>query len=330
MKKNIVILATGGTISGTAACGTEMLTYTSAVLTIDTLISQMPYIQNLANVTGEQIAQVDSSDMSHEIWLMLAKRINELLLSDRVDGVVVTHGTDTMEETAYFLNLVIKSEKPVVIVGAMRPANAISADGPMNLYNAVALAMNEEAHGKGVLVTLNDTINSSRDVTKTNTALQDTFKSPDLGYLGYIQDGGSHFYRFPTRKHTIQTEFDITELSELPQVEIIYSYVNSSVSIVKSLSNLGVQGLVYAGLGNGGMSEEVKAALGDCAKTGTVIVRSSRAGSGIVTRNGAVNDDNYNFVAADSLNPQKARVLLMLALTKTKESQKIQRMFWEY
>ncbi|SMC53328.1 type II asparaginase [Sporomusa malonica] len=330
MKKNIVILATGGTISGNASCETDMLTYKSAVLTVDSLIDSMPYIQNLAHVTGEEIAQIDSCDMNTEIWLKLANRINELLRSDKIDGVVVTHGTDTMEETAYFLNLVIKSEKPVVIVGAMRPANAISADGPMNLYNAVALASSQEASGRGVLVTLNDTINCSREVTKTNTALQDTFKSPDLGYLGYIQDGSSHFYRFPTRKHTTQTEFDITGLSELPQVEIIYSYVNSGLTLINSVVMAGVQGIVYAGLGNGGIPEFIKAELVKCARNGIVITRSSRTGSGIVTRNGAVDDDACGFVSADSLNPQKARVLLMLALTKTQNCTEIQRMFWEY
>lgn len=330
MKRNIVILATGGTISGNSACGTNMLTYKSAVLTVDSLIDSMPYIQNLAHVTGEEIAQIDSCDMSTPIWLKLANRINELLSADTIDGVVVTHGTDTMEETAYFLNLVIKSEKPVVIVGAMRPANAISADGPLNLYNAVALAISPEARGRGVLVTLNDTINCSREVTKTNTALQDTFKSPDLGYLGYIQDGGSHFYRFPTRKHTTQTEFDITGLAELPQVEIIYSYVNSGHTLINAVAKAGAQGIVYAGLGNGGMSELVKTALVECARNGIVIARSSRTGSGIVTRNGAIDDDACGFVAADSLNPQKARVLLKLALTKTQNCTEIQRMFWEY
>jgi L-asparaginase len=235
-----------------------------------------------------------------------------------------------MEETAYFLNLVVKSEKPVVMVGAMRPANAISADGPMNLYNAVALAISQEAEGKGVLVTLNDTINCSREVTKTNTALQDTFKSPDLGYLGYIQDGGSYFYRLPTRKHTLETEFDITGLSKLPQVEIVYSYVNGGLTLINAVAMAGVKGIVYAGLGNGGIPQLVKAALIKCAQDGIVIARSSRTGSGIVTRNGAVDDDACNFVSADSLNPQKARVLLMLALTKTQNCTEIQRMFWKY
>jgi len=330
MKKNILIIGTGGTIAGTSSCGTDTLAYTSAVLTIDSLITEIPALATIANVTGEQISQVDSCDMSHDIWLRLAKRINELLARDTIDGIVVTHGTDTLEETAYFLNLVVKSEKPVVIVGAMRPATAISTDGPMNLYNAVVLAASQQAIGHGVLVCLNDTINYSRDVTKTNTALQDTFKSPELGYLGYIQGTTPSFYRFPARKHTVNTEFDITELMELPLVEIVYSYVNSSHMMIDAAPSAGIRGLIYAGLGNGSMSESMQTSLCNCAQQGVIIVRSSRVGSGIVTRNGSVNDDACNFIVADSLNPQKARVLLLLALTITNDPHEIQRMFWEY
>lgn len=329
-KKNIAILATGGTISGIAANETETFTYTSGTLHVESLIKQIASLQNIANVTGEQIAQVDSCDMTPFIWLKLADRINELLLSTNVDGVVVTHGTDTMEETAYFLNLVIKSEKPLVLVGAMRPANVISADGPMNLYNAVALAVHQEAVGKGVFVTLNDTISCAREVTKTNTVLQDAFKSHESGYLGYIQGGIPHFYRFPIRKHTVQSEFDIRGLIDFPRVDVIYSYVHSDDVLVNAAVSAGAQGLIYAGLGNGGMSAIMKAALINCAKKGVVVIRASRTGSGVVTHNGAVDDDACNFVVADSLNPQKARILLMLALTKTKDLAEIQQMFWEY
>ncbi|WP_371380012.1 asparaginase [Sporomusa aerivorans] len=330
MKKNIVILATGGTISGTAACETETLNYTAAVLQVENLIAQIPSLTNIAHITGEQILQVDSCDMTIELWLMLSKRIQELLASPAVDGVVVTHGTDTMEEMAYFLNLTVKSKKPVVLVGAMRPANAISADGPMNLYNGVALAIHPASTGKGILVTLNDTINCGRDVTKTNTALQDTFKSPDLGYLGYIQGGIPHFYRCPTRIHTFCSQFDINGLNQLPRVDVIYSYVGSDPALIKAAVTAGAQGLIYAGLGNGGMAAAIKEALVDSAAKGIVVVRSSRSGSGVVTRNGAVDDDTAGFVVADSLNPQKARILLMLALTATREPEDIQRMFWEY
>lgn len=330
MKKNILIIGTGGTIAGTSSSNTDTLGYTSAVLTIDSLINEIPALATIANVTGEQIAQVDSCDMTHDIWLTLAKRINELLALDNIDGIVVTHGTDTLEETAYFLNLVVKSEKPVVIVGAMRPATAISTDGPMNLYNGVILAASQQAIGHGVLVCLNDTINDSRDVTKTNTALQDTFKSPELGYLGYIQGQTPFFYRFPARKHTKNTEFDITALKELPRVEIVYAYVNSNPMMIDFAPAAGIKGLIYAGLGNGNMSQIMEKSLISCAQQDVMVVRSSRVGSGIVTRNGAVNDDACNFIVADSLNPQKARVLLMLALTKTNDPQEIQRMFWEY
>ncbi|MDR3561623.1 MAG: type II asparaginase [Negativicutes bacterium] len=330
MKKKIVIVATGGTIAGTASSSTETAHYQSAVLSIGDLIGEVPALSAIAAVSGEQLSQIDSADMTHSVWLALARRINELLADDDTDGVVVTHGTDTMEETAYFLNLVIKSEKPVVVVGALRPANAMSTDGPMNLYNAVALAVSPAAAGKGVLVSLNDTINASRDVTKTNTALQDAFKAPELGYLGYIQSGVPHFYRFPARKHTVCTEFDLGDLTSLPQVDIIYAHVDSNPHLAQAAVAAGAKGLVYAGVGNGGMAQSMQYALAAIAKQGVVVVRSTRVSSGIVARNGAVDDDNCQFVVADTLNPQKARVLLMLALTKTAAPAEIQQMFWEY
>lgn len=330
MKKRIAIIATGGTIAGTAISSTEISHYQPAVLPISDLIGEIPALSAIAEISSEQLAQVDSADMTHAIWLALARRINAILATDEIDGVVVTHGTDTMEETAYFLNLVVKSEKPVVMVGALRPANAMSTDGPMNLYNAVALAASPAAVGKGVLVSLNDTINASRDVTKTNTALQDAFKAPELGYLGYIQGATPYFYRIPARKHTACSEFDLAGLTDLPQVDIIYAHVNSSPLLAQAAVASGARGLVFAGLGNGGMPEAMKDALAKIAGQGVVIVRSTRVSSGIVTRNAAVNDDRYHFIVADTLNPQKARVLLMLALTKTSEPAEIQRMFWEY
>src|SRR5436305_3038383 len=186
-KANIVILATGGTIAGAAATGTQAA-YTSGAVTIDAMLDAVPGLKELANIKGEQISNVGSQDMTVEIMLSLAHRINTLLAQNDVDGIVVTHGTDTMEETAYFLNLVVKSRKPVVIVGAMRPSTAISADGPINLYNAVILAGSDDAVGKGVLVVLNDQINGARDVTKTNTANTDTFRNWEFGFMGYMQD----------------------------------------------------------------------------------------------------------------------------------------------
>ena len=330
MKKNIVILATGGTIAGVAHSETETGHYESAVLSVDMLINEIPSLTQLANITGEQIAQLDSADMTSALWLRLSRRINELLRRPDVDGIVVTHGTDTMEETAYFLNLTVKSVKPVVLVGAMRPSSAMSPDGPMNLYNAVALAASPEAIDKGVLVSLNDTINHSRDVTKTNTALQDAFKAPELGYLGYIQNGQPHFYRLPTREHTAKTVFHTNGLTSLPRVDILYAHVDSDDLLARAAVAAGARGLVYAGVGNGGMSTGMKTALQEICRQGIVIVRSTRVSGGIVSRNDAVDDDLFSFVVADTLNPPKARLLLSLALTKTCDPGEIQKMFWSY
>ena len=330
MKKAIAIIATGGTIAGKASSSTETACYKAALLPINELIDEVPALQDIAAVSGEQLAQLDSADMTVDVWLALAARINELLSSPAVDGIVVTHGTDTMEETAYFLNLVVKSAKPVVLVGALRPANVMSTDGPMNLYNAVLLATADEAAGNGVLVSLNDTINCSRDVTKTNTALQDAFKAPELGYLGYIQAGRPYFYRRPARKHTYAAEFDLAGLAALPKVAIFYAHVDSDCCLADAAVAAGAKGIVVAGVGNGGMSAVIRDHLAALARRGIVIVRSTRVSSGIVTRNSAVNDDQCRFIAADTLSPQKARILLMLALTRTNDPAEIQRMFFEY
>jgi L-asparaginase len=329
--KNIVILATGGTIAGVSSSITDTVNYQPAILPIETIIKDIAGpLRKTTHISCEQIAQIDSAEMTHQIWFTLANRINTLLFSPEVDGVVVTHGTDTLEETAYFLNLVVKSNKPVVMVGAMRPASAISPDGPMNLYNAIILAASQEASGKGVLVTLNNTINSSREVTKTNTSLQDSFKAPELGYIGYLIEGEPYFYREPTRKHTYKSEFSIDGLTELPPVEIIYGHVGNLATLAQAAVAAGVKGLVYAGLGNGNMSKMMKNTFTDIQGQGVIVVRSTRVSSGIVTRNGADNDDLSNFIVSDTLNPQKAGILLALALTKTKDAATIQQMFWEY
>ncbi len=330
MKKNILVLGTGGTIAGAAASSTNTLSYQAGVISIEQILQEIPSLQDLANVRGRQVAQVDSSDMTHDIWLTLVREINVALAQADVDGVVVTHGTDTLEETAYFLNLTVHSRKPVVLVGAMRPATAMSTDGPMNLYDAVVLAASDEALNRGVLVSLNDTINSSREVTKTSTSLQDTFKSPELGYLGYILGGQPYFYRYPARRHTADSLFEVDSLKELPQTEIIYSYVGAGRGIIDAVVASGAKGIVYAGLGNGGIPAPIQKALADARAKGVVIVRSSRASSGIVTRNGALDDDAFGFVAADNLNPQKARVLLMLALTQSNDPSLIQDFFRTY
>jgi L-asparaginase len=328
---NVMILATGGTIAGTGATSTTTVGYTAATVGVARLIEAVPELKAVANVKGEQVFQIASENMNNDYWLKLAKRVNELLKQDDVDGIVITHGTDTIEETAYFLNLVVKSRKPVVIVGAMRPSTAISADGPVNLYNAAILAGSEVAVGKGVLVVLNDQINGAREVTKTNTGNADTFRSWELGFLGYMQNNQPYFYRQSTRKHTADTEFDVSNLDKLPAVDIVYGYANMNRVAVDAFVAAGDQGLVHAGVGDGSLARPaVEPALIEARKKGVIIVRSSRVGNGIVARNGEAKDDDLDFVVSDTLNAQKARILLMLALTKTNDTKEIQRMFYTY
>jgi len=327
---NVTILATGGTIAGTGATSTTTVGYAVATVAVQALIDAVPALKVVANVHGEQVFQIASENMTCGHWLKLAGRVNELLARDDVDGIVITHGTDTLEETAYFLNLVIKSDKPVVLIGAMRPSTAISADGPMNLFNAVSLAGSHEAVGRGVLVCMNDQINGARDVTKTDTSNLDTFRSRELGFLGFMQAGKPTFYRSTTRRHTTQTEFDVHEVKELPKVGVVYGYADYGRIAIDAFVSAGVKGIVHAGVGNGSISNEARQALIEARAKGIVVVRASRVGGGAVARNGEANDDALDFVVADNLNPQKARILLALALTKTTDTREIQRMFYQY
>ncbi len=329
-KPNVVILATGGTIAGAGVSSTTTVGYTAAVTAVDKLISNVPELTKVANVRGEQIFQIASESITMENWLTLAKRVNQLLAQDNVDGIVITHGTDTLEETAYFLDLVVKSKKPVVLVGSMRPGTAMSADGPINLYRAVILAGTKEAAGNGVMVMLNDTIHSGREVTKTITDRVDTFQSPIIGALGVFTGDKPVFYRQSLRKNTVATEFDVTNLTSLPRVDIVYHYAGNAGTMTDAAVNAGAKGIVHAGTGNGSIGKAEYPAIEDALKNGVVIVRSARVGSGIIARNGEANDDKYGFIASDNLNPQKARVLLMLALTKTTDANEIQQMFWKY
>lgn len=267
--------------------------------------------------------------MTVEIWLKLANRINELLARKDVDGIVITHGTDTLEETAYFLNLVVKSDKPVVIVGAMRPATAISADGPVNILNAVTLAADESARNRGVMIAMNDNINGARDVQKSNTLRVDTFVSPELGYLGYFEGGKPAFYKNTTRKHTLQTEFDIKGLKTLPRVDIVYSHVEDDGKMVEAAVKNGAKGIIHAGTGNGSIHANTEPALYAAAKKGIVVVRGARVPNG-PTIESLEAWDKAGFVHAGTLNPQKARILLQLALTKTNDPKEISRIFATY
>jgi L-asparaginase len=326
---NVVILATGGTIAGAAETGTQA-GYTSGQIGIQTMIDAVPGIRELANITGEQLSNVGSQDMSIEIWLKLANRINELLASDDVDGIVITHGTDTQEETAYFLNLVVKSDKPVVTTGSMRPSTAVSAEGPLNLYNAVAVAANPDAKGHGVMLVMNDQIHSAQAVTKTNTTSVQTFMSPIQGLMGAVIYGKMEFYRKPHGIHTSGSEFSVKGVSSLPRVDIIYADVSMPSDLIEMSIKAGAKGIVIAGVGNGNMNAGALKAAKAASEKGIVVVRSTRVPTGYVLRNAEVNDDEYKTVASDELNAQKSRVLLMLALLKKRSLDDIQKLFYTY
>jgi glutamin-(asparagin-)ase len=327
---NVVILATGGTIAGAGASAANSATYQAAKVGIEQLIAGVPELSQLANVRGEQVMQIASESITNDNLLQLGRRVAELADSKDVDGIVITHGTDTLEETAYFLNLVEKTDKPIIVVGSMRPGTAMSADGMLNLYNAVAVASSKDARGKGVLVTMNDEIQSGRDVSKMINIKTEAFKSA-WGPLGMVVEGKSYWFRLPAKRHTMDSEFDIKTIESLPDVEIAYSYGNVSDTAYKALAQSGAKAIIHAGTGNGSVSSRVVPALQALRKDGVQIIRSSHVNAGgFVLRNAEQPDDKYDWVVAHDLNPQKARILAMVALTKTNDSKELQRMFWEY
>ena len=329
-KPNIVILATGGTIAGAAATGTQS-GYQSGAVTIDAMVAGVPGLKDLANIKGEQISNVGSQDMSFEIMRKLATRINELASSPNVDGIVITHGTDTMEETAFFLNLTAKTDKPIVLVGSMRPSTAVSADGPLNLYNAVAVAADPKAAGRGVLVVMNDWIHGAHSLTKTSTTALQTFMSPVRGLVGVTAYGKNDFFMSPSWKHTTQTEFDIAGVTQLPRVDIIFASADMSPDLIDCAVTNGAKGIVIAGVGNGNMNKSSVDAAARAVQKGVVVVRSSRVPTGMVGRNVELDDDKLGFIASDELNPQKARILFALALLNPQRSpQDLQALFSTY
>lgn len=328
-KANIVIIGTGGTIAGAGASATNTAAYQSAVVPVDKIIASVPEISKVANVKGEQIFQIGSESFNNERLLKLGKRVSELLKQPDVDGIVITHGTDTIEETAYFLNLTLKSDKPVVVVGSMRPGTALGADGALNLYDAVLVASNPVSKGKGTLVVLNDEIHTGRDVTKTNTFKTETFRSP-FGPLGYVVEGRTLFYRIPARPHTLQTEWDIDKIDKLPEVAVVYAYGNVNPASIDAAVKNGAKAIVYAATGNGSVGDYMVEPLKAAQAKGVQIVRASRTGSGVVVRNAEQPDDKYGWVVTDDQLPQKARILTALALTKTNDPKALQEIFWKY
>ncbi|WP_322009183.1 asparaginase [Paraburkholderia sp. J12] len=310
----IAVLATGGTIAGAAPDAANTAGYQAGVIGVAQLLAAVPGLGAIADIQAEQVASIDSKDMALALWTTLAQRVNALLAQGDIDGVVITHGTDTLEETAYLLHLAVKSAKPVVMTAAMRPASALSADGPLNLLNAVTVAGSPAAAGQGVLVAFNNRIHCARDVVKVSTYAVDAFQSPEIGALGWVQDGRVEFQRRALRPHTVATPFAAVE--SWPQVEIVTSYAGVSRTAVDALVAAGVRGIVVAGTGNGSIHATLQQALVEAAAKGVAVVRASRVGSGHVMHNGAANDDGLGFVSAGTLNPYKARVLLALALAQ--------------
>jgi glutamin-(asparagin-)ase len=327
--RNVVVLATGGTIAGAGASAANSATYTAAKVPVDKLLAGLPELSQIANVRGEQVFQIASESFTNAHLLQLGKHVATLARQPDVDGIVVTHGTDTLEETAYFLNLTVRTDKPIVVVGSMRPGTALSADGALNLYDAIAVAGSKDARGKGVLVTMNDEIQSGRDVSKAINIKTEAFKSP-WGPLGMIVEGKNYWFRAPVKRHTLQSEFDIERITELPQVEIAYGYGNVPAALVESAGK-GAKALIHAGTGNGSVANRVVPALQKLRAEGVQIIRSSRVNTGgFVLRNAEQPDDKYDWVVAHDLNPQKARILAMVALTQPRTAQELQRIFWEY
>ena len=323
------VLATGGTIAGAQASATDY-GYKSGAYDVNSLLKAVPNLDKLAAITGEQVANIGSQDMNDEIWIKLGRRVNEVLKSADADGVLITHGTDTLEETGYFLSLVTKSDKPVVMVGSMRPATAISADGPGNIYNGVAVVSDRGARGKGTLVALNDEIHYARNVVKTDTTSVQTFRSLNRGPAGVVHTGKIEWFEPMDRKLGNASEFSLDGIEKLPRVDVIYAHANMSADLIDAAVRSGAQGIVVAGVGDGNMTTPALDALTRAAKSGVVVVRSTRLPAGIVLRNNEINDDELGLVASGELNPAKSRVLLQLALTRTKDPVRIQKMFYEY
>ena len=328
-KPHVVVLATGGTIAGAGASAANSATYAAAKVPVDKLLAGLPELANVAKVSGEQVFQIASESFTNEHLLKLAQRVSALAKQADVDGIVITHGTDTMEETAYFLNLTVHTNKPIVLVGSMRPGTALSADGALNLYSAVSVAASKDAGGKGVLITMNDEIQSGRDVHKHINIKTEAFKS-QWGPLGMVVEGKNYWFRAPVKRHTTQSEFNIDDIKALPAVDIVYGYSNMNTTGIEAYGKAGVKALIHAGTGNGSVAAQAVESLKTLRSQGVQIIRSARVPDGFVLRNAEQPDDKYDWVVAHDLRPQKARILAMVALTKTSDSKELQRIFWEY
>ena len=331
-KKKIRLVATGGTIASQARSRVSTEGYQPSVIPVEDLIAQIPELSDIAEMSAEQIFLKPSSAITDEDLFHLSARINELLASDDCDGVIVTHGTDTMEETAFFLNLTVASEKPVVITGAMRPAHVISTDGLLNLYNAVCCAAADSSRGMGVVISMNDLILSARDAVKFSTFKTDAFQAPLYGVLGTVRNGQVSYAYKPVRRHTVHSEFAGAQLGQMPRVEVLYMYQGCDEHLFKAALEGGCAGIVTAGSGNGGVIGAIGKAYRDEQEKGSgglpILIRSSRVATGGVSD--AYRMGSPKVIAAHDMNPHKAAVLLRFALAKTSDPAEIRRIFAEY
>ncbi len=326
------IIATGGSIAGIGPDRLDYILYPELGkrITIEESLARIPEVKEIAEVQTEDFTSVSSSALGPHEWLQMAQRINQIFQEDGdTAGVVMTHGTATMEETSYFLHLTVKSPKPVVITGAMRPPTALSSDADINLLDAVRVAACPDAAGKGVLTVFNNEIHCARDVIKASTFRVETFRPNEFGYLGYSDsDGQVVFYRAPTRKHTTATPFDTAGLETLPRVDIVYTYAGADALLVDAVRQNGSGGLVLVGFGGASYPPAPLAAAAQAVKDGIPVVLASRATAGRVVM--TPQKEKMGFIVCDNLLPQKSRILLMLALTLTRHRGQIQQMFSEY
>ena len=328
-KSNVVVLATGGTIAGAGASAANSATYQAAKVPVDKLLAGIPELADIANVRGEQVFQIASESFTNEKLVTLGKRVAALAKDPGVDGIVITHGTDTLEETSFFLTLVVHTDKPIVVVGSMRPGTALSADGALNLYDGIVLAADKGARGKGVLIMMNDDILSGRDSGKRINIKTNAFGS-QWGALGSVVEGKSYWFRAPVKRHTMASEFDIETISTLPMVSIVYGSGEMGTAMAEAAGKAGAKAIIHAGTGNGSVPDYEVDALKGLRGQGIQIIRSARVPDGFVLRNSEQPDDKYDWVVAHDLNPQKAKILAALALTKTSDTKELQRIFWEY
>ena len=331
-KPTVRVIGTGGSIAGVGPDRMDFILYPEIGnhITIQQSLDRVPEIQEIADVRSEDLVSVGSTAIGAAEWLGLARRINQIFRDEPdVAGVAITHGTATLEETSYFLHLTIKSSKPVVITGAMRPPTALSTDADLNLLDAVRTAACPDSAGLGVLTVLNNEIQCGRDVTKASTFRVETFRPNELGFLGYADsDGKVIFYRAPLRRHTSNTPFMVDSMTDLPRVDIVYSYAGADGLLVDAVRSNGSDGLVLAGFGGGTFPPAVIDAAVKVVDSGIPVVLATRSTAGRVVT--TPKKDEQGFIVSDNLLPQKARILLMLGLTISKDRHELQQMFYDY